>query len=46
MHCNFFLNNGSATAKDIEELIGTVQAKVFVNSGIMLEQELIMLGRK
>ena len=46
MHCNFFLNNGSATAKEIEELICTVQEKVFANSGVMLQQEVVILGRE
>jgi UDP-N-acetylmuramate dehydrogenase len=46
MHCNFFINNGSATAKDIEDLIDKVQEKVFIKSGIMLQKELVILGKK
>lgn len=46
MHCNFFINNGYAKAQDIEDLIETVQQKVFVKSGIVLQKELVILGKK
>ncbi len=46
MHCNFFINNGYAKATDIEDLIDTVQEKVFAKSGIMLQKELVILGKK
>jgi UDP-N-acetylmuramate dehydrogenase len=44
LHCNFFINDGTASAKDIEDLIELVEKKVFDTSGIRLERELIILG--
>jgi UDP-N-acetylmuramate dehydrogenase len=44
-HCNFFINTGSATAKDLEELINTVQARVLAHSGIKLDPEIKIIGR-
>jgi UDP-N-acetylmuramate dehydrogenase len=44
-HCNFLLNLGNATAKDIEALGETVRQKVFQTSGIDLEWEIIRLKR-
>ena len=38
------INKGDATAKDIYDLIGLVQKRVFDNSGFLLEPEVIMLG--
>jgi UDP-N-acetylmuramate dehydrogenase len=46
LHCNFFINDGSATASDIENLIEEVQTRVFKKSGIMLEREIIIIGQK
>lgn len=46
LHCNFLINNGDATAKDIEELIQTVKNRVFDKSGIMLEEEIVIVGEK
>ena len=46
LHCNFFINDGSATASDIENLIEEVQTRVFKKSGIMLEREIIIIGKK
>lgn len=43
-HCNFLINLGTATAKDIEELGEKVRKKVFENSGIMLEWEIKIVG--
>lgn len=45
LHCNFFINDGTATASDIESLIKQVQTKVFNKSGIMLEREIIIIGK-
>ena len=45
-HCNFFVNNGSAKAKDLENLILTVKRKVFEKTGINLELELQIIGDK
>jgi UDP-N-acetylmuramate dehydrogenase len=44
MHCNFLINEGSATGADIEELGETVRARVKANSGIELEWEIKCLG--
>ena len=43
-HAGFVINKGDATAKDIYDLIGLVQKRVFDNSGFLLEPEVIMLG--
>ena len=45
-HCNFFVNTGSATAKDLENLIIKVRREVFVKTGIKLETEIQIIGRK
>lgn len=45
-HAGFVVNKGSATSADIEELIKTVQQKVFENSGVMLEPEVKFIGKK
>lgn len=44
MHCNFLINEGGASAEDIERLGETVRARVKARSGIMLEWEIIRLG--
>ncbi len=44
-HCNFFINEGSATSQDIEELINKVRKKVFEKTGIKLELELRVIGK-
>ena len=45
-HCNFFVNKGKATSKDLEELIYKVKSKVFNKTGINLELELQIFGEK
>lgn len=45
-HCNFLLNLGSASAKDIEDLGLTVQSHVLKKTGILLEWEIIRMGEK
>ena len=45
-HTNFILNDGSATADDIEKLIRLVQEKVYDQSGVNLEPEIRVLGAK
>ena len=45
-HCNFFVNKGKATSKDLEELIYKVKSKVFHKTGINLELELQIIGEK
>jgi UDP-N-acetylmuramate dehydrogenase len=44
MHCNFLINTGEATARDIETLGETVRARVKENSGIELHWEIKRIG--
>ena len=45
-HSNFFINQGSATSNDTENLINLVREKVFKATGIKLELELQIIGEK
>jgi len=44
-HCNFMINNGNATASDMEELGELVRAAVKAHSGIELQWEIKRIGR-
>jgi UDP-N-acetylmuramate dehydrogenase len=44
MHCNFLINDGEASAEDIETLGETVRERVRQSSGIELEWEIKRLG--
>ncbi|QYK40670.1 MAG: UDP-N-acetylmuramate dehydrogenase [Paracoccaceae bacterium] len=44
MHANFLINTGTATAADLEGLGEEVRKKVFQNSGITLEWEIMRVG--
>lgn len=44
MHSNFLINKGGATAADLENLGEEVRKKVFENSGIQLEWEIMRVG--
>ena len=44
MHCNFLINEGGATAAQIEELGETVRARVKASSGIELDWEIRRIG--
>ena len=44
LHCNFLINRGQATAKDIETLGETVRRRVKENSGVMLDWEIKRIG--
>lgn len=44
MHCNFLINNGDATAHDIETLGETVRERVKASSGIELHWEIKRIG--
>ena len=44
MHCNFLINDGEASAEDIERLGETVRARVKANSGVTLQWEIVRLG--
>lgn len=43
-HAGFIINKNNATSDDIHELIDLVKQKVYENTGIMLECEVIFLG--
>jgi len=44
MHCNFLINTGMATARDLELLGETVRARVLEATGVRLEWEIKMMG--
>ena len=44
LHCGFVINRGDATSAQVRQLIEEVQKKVYEDSGIMLEREVIFLG--
>ena len=44
IHANFIVNRGTATAKDIHELIAFIQKKVKATHGFLLHQEVKQLG--
>lgn len=46
MHSNFMINKGGATAADLENLGEEVRKKVFENSGIQLEWEIMRVGER
>ncbi|WP_342270191.1 UDP-N-acetylmuramate dehydrogenase [Rickettsia endosymbiont of Orchestes rusci] len=45
LHCNFMINHGNATAKELEDLGNLVQQKVFEDSGVKLEWEIKRIGK-
>ena len=45
-HCNFFVNKGNAKSNDLENLIHQVKSKVLDKTGINLELELRIIGKK
>jgi UDP-N-acetylmuramate dehydrogenase len=46
MHSNFLINTGGATATELEDLGEEVRKKVFQNSGIALEWEIMRVGER
>ena len=44
MHCNFLINRGKATARDIEALGEEVRRRVFEHSGVELTWEIKRIG--
>ena len=42
-HCNFFVNKGNATFKDMNNLIDFIAKKVLEKTGISLEKEIKIL---
>lgn len=45
IHCNFMINDGSASARDLEQLGDFVKAQVFKNSAVALEWEIKRIGK-
>ena len=45
-HCNFFVNRGKAKSEDLENLINKVKEKVLEKTGVNLELELQIIGKK
>jgi UDP-N-acetylmuramate dehydrogenase len=43
-HCNFFVNEGKATAKELEDLINKVKETVYQKTKINLELEIKIIG--
>jgi UDP-N-acetylmuramate dehydrogenase len=46
MHSNFLINIGGATAADLEDLGEEVRKRVFQQSGITLEWEIMRVGKR
>lgn len=46
LHCNFMLNTGNATAKDLESLGEEVRKRVHAHSGVELEWEIRRIGKE
>ena len=44
-HCNFFVNEGNATSKDIELLIESVKDEVYLKTGVKLDLEIKIVGK-
>jgi UDP-N-acetylmuramate dehydrogenase len=44
MHCNFLINDGGASAADVERLGELVRERVFAHSGVKLEWEIKRIG--
>ncbi len=45
-HAGFVINRGNATCEQVMELIYQVKNRVFANSGVMLEEEIKVTGRR
>jgi UDP-N-acetylmuramate dehydrogenase len=46
MHANFIVNDGDATAADIEDLAEKIRSTVYREFGVMLEYEIKILGAR
>jgi UDP-N-acetylmuramate dehydrogenase len=44
MHCNFLINTGEASARDIETLGETVRTRVKQHAGVDLQWEIKRIG--
>jgi len=45
-HAGFVINRGNATCEQVLELVAEVRNRVFRNSGVMLEEEIKVTGRR
>ena len=45
-HSGFIINAGEATCKDVIDLIEYVKNKVYEKYGVMLQEEVVILGGK
>ena len=45
-HANFFVNDGSATSNNVEDLMNIVKEKVLVATGVKLDLELEVIGEQ
>jgi UDP-N-acetylmuramate dehydrogenase len=43
-HCNFLINTGNASARELEELGEEVRRRVFESQGVRLEWEIRRVG--
>jgi UDP-N-acetylmuramate dehydrogenase len=43
LHANFLINSGNATSSDFVKLINIIKNKVYAKTGILLEEEIIIL---
>lgn len=46
LHAGFIVNTGNATADDVIKLVELIKKRVFEHSGIMLEEELKIVGER
>jgi UDP-N-acetylmuramate dehydrogenase len=44
VHANFIVNASNATQSDVVQLIALIQEKVFLQTGVLLEPEVRMIG--
>ena len=45
-HSNFIINTGAATCEDVLQLIKKVKQAVWNKTGVLLEEEILLLGRE
>ena len=45
-HCNFLVNTGSATSKDLENLGNKIKSKVYKHTGTKLNWEIKRIGSR
>jgi UDP-N-acetylenolpyruvoylglucosamine reductase len=46
VHANFIVNRGAARAADVLELVRRVRARVRERTGLVLEPEVLLYGRR